>query len=61
MSTAAGYVTDVPYFPGFYPNLSPVAIRYAASLNSVRPPSAKNGFSYLELGCGLGQIGRAHV
>ena len=55
MSSAAGYVTDVAYVPGFYPNLAPSAIRYVASLNRVAPPKIDHGFNYLELGCGLGR------
>lgn len=53
--TAVGYITDVDYIPGFYPHLSPVAMRYAASLNRVAPPTTTDGFRYLELGCGLGR------
>ena len=52
---AAGYLTDVEYIPGFYPHMSPVAMRYAASLNRVVPPATSKGFRYLELGCGLGR------
>jgi len=52
---AEGYITDVAYIPGFYPNLSPVAIRYVAALNRVAPPKMADGFRYLELGCGLGR------
>ena len=54
-ATAAGYITDVDYIPGFYPHMSPVAMRYAASLNRVVPPKTADGFRYLELGCGLGR------
>ena len=54
-SAAAGYITDVDYIPGFYPHMSPVAMRYAASLNLVVPPATTRGFRYLELGCGLGR------
>ncbi len=53
--TAEGYITDVAYIPGFYPNMSPVAMRYVASLNRVVPPRMQEGFRYLELGCGLGR------
>ena len=52
--TAAGYITDLDYIPGFYPHMSPTAMRYAASLNRVIPPEAVDGFRYLELGRGLG-------
>jgi SAM-dependent methyltransferase len=54
-ATAVGYITDVDYIPGFYPHMSPVAMRYAASLNRVVPPTTTDGFRYLELGCGLGR------
>ena len=53
--TAAGYVTDVTYVPGFYPQMSPVAMRYVAALNGVIPPRLTKGFRFLELGCGLGR------
>jgi SAM-dependent methyltransferase len=53
--TAAGYVTDVVYVPGFYPQMSPVAMRYVAALNGVRPPRTSEPFRFLELGCGLGR------
>lgn len=52
---AEGYVTDVAYIPGFYPNMSPVAMRYVAALNRITPPKVAEGFRYLELGCGLGR------
>ena len=55
MTLAAGYITDLDYIPGFYPHMSPTAIRYAASLNRVVPPAITDNFRYLELGCGLGQ------
>jgi len=53
--TAAGYVTDVAYIPGFYPHLAPVAMRHVAALNGVAPPRTHAGFRSLELGCGLGR------
>jgi SAM-dependent methyltransferase len=53
--TASGYVTDVAYVPGFYPQMSPVAMRYVAALNGVVPPGTADGFRFLELGCGLGR------
>ena len=54
MTPASGYVTDVSYIPGFYPNMAPVALRYVATLNRVVPPRGA-GYRYLELGCGLGR------
>jgi len=55
MTSAEGYVTDVSYIPGFYPNMSPLAMRYVAALNKLTPPKTSGGFRYLELGCGLGR------
>ena len=44
---AEGYITDVSYIPGFYPNMAPVAMRYVATLNRVKPPAVSQGFRYL--------------
>jgi len=54
--SSAGYVTDVAYVPGFYPQMAPVALRHVAALNGVAPPATAAGFRYLELGCGLGRV-----
>lgn len=54
--TAAGYVTDVSYVPGFYPQMAPLAMRYVAALNGIQPPRTDTGFRWLELGCGLGRV-----
>lgn len=53
--SAAGYVTDIAYVPGFYPQMAPVSLRHVAALNGVVPPATSAGFRYLELGCGLGR------
>jgi len=55
MISSEGYVTDVSYIPGFYSNMSPLAMRYVAALNKLTPPKVAGGFRYLELGCGLGR------
>ena len=55
MVASEGYITDTTYIPGFYPNMSPLAMRYVAALNKVIPPKTDKGFRYLELGCGLGR------
>ncbi len=55
MNTADGYVIDVDYIPGFYPQLAPASLRHVAALNRLRPPTMETGFRYLELGCGLGR------
>ena len=53
-SPSAGYVTDVAYLPGYYPFMAPARMRYVASLQGIRPPAVREGFDFLELGCGFG-------
>jgi len=55
METADGYVIDIDYIPGFYPQMTPASLRLVAALNGLVPPAVKDGFRYLELGCGLGR------
>lgn len=56
MMNAAGYLTDVAYIPGFYPQMSPLAMRSVAAINGIAPPPTEGGFRWLELGCGLGRV-----
>lgn len=50
-----GYVVDVPYSAGFYPELSPVYLNLLAVVLGVQPPAAdEREFHYCELGCGRG-------
>lgn len=51
---STGYVTDVAYLPGYYPFMAPARMRYVASLHGIRPPAVREGFEFLELGCGFG-------
>lgn len=53
-SLCGGYVTDVAYLPGYYPFMAPARMRYVASLQGIRPPAVREGFDFLELGCGFG-------
>ena len=53
-SPSACYVTDVAYLPGYYPFMAPARMRYVASLQGIRPPAVREGFDFLELGCGFG-------
>ena len=46
MVASEGYVTDSAYIPGFYPNMSPLAMRYVAALNKVVPPKTDKAFRY---------------
>ena len=49
-----GYVTDLEYIAGFYPEQAPVMLRLACLLNGIEAPSIEEGFTYCELGCGVG-------
>jgi SAM-dependent methyltransferase len=50
-----GYVTDVLYTEHFFRELSPGWLNYVAALRGCQPRPLDQGFTYLELGCGLGQ------
>ncbi len=51
-----GYVTDVPYIPGYYRHQSPLHLNLACLLGGVAGIEIGRGtpLSYLELGCGHG-------
>lgn len=55
-SWGAGYITDVAYLPGYYPNQSPLHLHLACLLGGVAgiEITPKTPLSYLELGCGHG-------
>jgi SAM-dependent methyltransferase len=53
-SWADGYVVDIGYTHGFYPELTPASLRFAALLGEVKAPDFDQPFSYYELGCGNG-------
>lgn len=50
-----GYVTDVLYTEHFFRELSPAWLNYVAIIKGCQPRPLDQGFTYLELGCGLGQ------
>eukprot|EP01037_Dinobryon_pediforme_P015255 gene15255-15403_t len=52
----AGYVTDIAYKPGYYPDQSPWHLALCASIVGAKIdfPYPDDPFSYLELGCGQG-------
>ncbi|NNG04039.1 MAG: methyltransferase domain-containing protein [Inquilinus sp.] len=55
MSTwSRGYVSDIEYIGGFYRDQSPSIIDFVCLLNGCEPPTAVPGYTYCELGCGLG-------
>ncbi len=49
-----GYVTDLEYSAGFYGEQSPAILRLACLLNAIDTPPIDDGFTYCELGCGVG-------
>jgi SAM-dependent methyltransferase len=49
-----GYVTEVLYTEHFFRELSPAWLNYVATINGCHPRPLDKGFTYLELGCGLG-------
>ncbi len=51
---ADGYVVDVDYTHGFYPDLAPLNLAMAAVLAGRGAPDPQTPFTYLELGCGNG-------
>ena len=54
-SWADGYVVDVGYTEGFYPELTPVLLGFAALLGGTGAPDFGRPFTYYELGCGNGK------
>jgi SAM-dependent methyltransferase len=53
-SWTEGYVTDVPYVPGYYSDQSLEFIRFGQLLAGVRPSGLGPDVAYCELGFGLG-------
>ncbi len=53
-SWTEGYVVDVGYTHGFYPELTPALLRFVALLGGIQPPDFDRPFIYYELGCGNG-------
>lgn len=49
-----GYVADIEYEAGFFPEQSPSHLNVACVLNGVEPIPLDKPFTYFELGCGRG-------
>lgn len=49
-----GYVTDIEYTWGFYPEIGPVMLNWIAASAGHSPRPLDREFTYLELGCGNG-------
>lgn len=50
----SGYVTDVPYTRGFFPQLAPAWLDFTATISGTSPPTRRDGFAWCEMGCGQG-------
>jgi SAM-dependent methyltransferase len=50
-----GYVTDVSYTNSFFRELSPAWLNHVAMANGAHPRLLDEGFTHVDLGCGLGQ------
>ncbi|KQV88710.1 hypothetical protein ASD15_26910 [Massilia sp. Root351] len=49
-----GYVTDIEYTSGFYRELAPASMNFAALLRGYAAPVATQAYNWLEIGCGNG-------
>lgn len=49
-----GYVADIPYIAGFYPNHAPAHLDLVCLLGGVEPAADRDRFTWCELGCGQG-------
>ena len=54
MDWTDGYVSDIAYTTGFYRELAPSYLRFAAQLQGQHAPDPAKPFAYAELGCGQG-------
>jgi len=51
---SAGYIADIEYVTGFYREQSPDFLNFVCLLNGWEPHRLGDGYTYCELGCGLG-------
>jgi SAM-dependent methyltransferase len=54
MSWTSGYVSDIEYTAGFYPEQSPVLLNFVSVLSGYEPLPLDRPFNYFELGFGRG-------
>ena len=50
----ADFLRDVDYPSSFLPRMAPVHLNYICAVNGLEGPPLESGFSYCEIGCGLG-------
>lgn len=55
MSWTSGYVSDIEYTAGFYPEQSPALLNFVALLNGFEPVPLDKPYTYFELGFGRGE------
>lgn len=51
---AQGYVTEIEYTQGFYKELAPAHLEFAALMQGYEAPSTTRPFNWIEVGCGHG-------
>jgi len=56
-----GYVNEISYTTGYYPEMSPWMIYYAILAQGYRPPKVDQPFNFCELGSGLGFSANLHA
>ena len=56
-----GYVNEISYTAGYYPEMSPWMLYYATLALGYRPPKIEETFNYCELGSGLGFSANLHA
>ena len=56
-----GYVTEVTYPFNYYRELNPSIQAFALTAAGAKPPALDGGFTYIELGCGLGLSALVHA
>lgn len=49
------FLRDVDYPSSFFPMMAPVHLNYVCATNGLEGPSVESGFSYCEIGCGIGK------
>ena len=54
MDWTDGYVSDISYTTGFYRELAPSYLSFAALTQGQQAPAPARAFAYCELGCGQG-------
>lgn len=54
MDRVDGYVAELEYVAGFYPEMGPASLNFALLMQGIEPLPLQHGFTYCDLGCGQG-------